>query len=173
MAGRRMRIKVKLYGGRGLSEDPQEARWRLGALSSFPSEAGVCEAWFWSGLRSTEPGSRRPTAHHTPSVVTSLYLPRMRLSLAFCTILMRNIKKANYNKDPADSGGGNTDAREKPRNRLGLEVVNPSKAGFRSTTQSGDLVAGSHLPEPGPLGHQYGVGSPSLRCWWEGPTGTF
>lgn len=46
------------------------------------------------------------------------------------------------------------------RNRLGLGVVNPSKAGFRSTTQSGDLVAGSHLPEPGLLGQQYGVVKP-------------
>lgn len=110
MAGQRMWIKVKLYGGRGLSEDPQEARRRLRALSSFPSEAGVCEAWFWSALRSTEPGSRRQNstfcAHRPPHTQRGdVPVPPSDVPL---TCLLYHFdekhKKANYNKDPADSG---------------------------------------------------------------------
>lgn len=68
---------------------------------------------------------------------------------------MRNIKKLIIKRilqAPADG------ARMHVRNCLGLGAVNPGRAGFPSTTQAGDLVAGSHLPEPGPLGPQNGGG---------------
>lgn len=70
---------------------------------------------------------------------------------------MRNIKKLIIKRilqAPADG------ARMHVRKCLGLGAVNPGRAGFPSTTQAGDLVAGSHLPEPGPLGPQMGVVKP-------------